>query len=155
VNVDLLFNNAVVLTVSLRHTTNMNQPPLILFDGICKLCTGWVLFLIRRDKKMKFRFASLQSETGRNRLIVAGLPVDAMDTVIYIRDEQYFYESTAVLEILNDLGGIWKTTNIFRLIPKAIRDSIYRFIARNRFKIFGRSSTCLVPTREIKDRFIS
>jgi len=155
VNICLLFNNTETRTVSLPYTTHMNQPPLILFDGICNLCSGWVLFLIRRDKKKKFRFASLQSDSGRNRLIVAGLPVDAMDTVIYIRQEQYFYESTAVLEILNDLGGIWKTTNIFRLLPKAMRDFLYRFIARNRFKLFGRSSICLIPTREIKDRFLS
>ena len=133
----------------------MNQPPLILFDGICNLCTGWVLFLIRWDKKNKFRFASLQSESGRSRLIVGGLPVDAMDTVIYIREEQYFYESTAVLEILNDLGGIWKMMNIFRLIPKKIRDTIYRYIARNRYRIFGKRSSCMLPTSEIEKRFQS
>jgi len=119
------------------------------------MCSGWVLFLIRRDKKNKFRFASLQSESGRNRLISAGLPVDAMDTVIYIREEQYFFESAAVLEILHDLGGIWKTTVIFRLIPKKIRDTIYRFIAGNRYRIFGKRSSCMLPTPEIEKRFLS
>jgi len=106
------------------------------------------------DKKAIFRFASLQSESGKKLLIMYGLPVDAMDTVIYIKEQQYFSESTAALEILKDLGGIWKLFLVFLLIPKKIRDSIYRFIASHRYRIFGKRGTCMAATPETIKRFL-
>jgi len=132
----------------------MPQQAIILFDGVCNLCNGWVRFLIKRDEKLKFRFASLQSEAGQSRLETIGLPVDVMETLIYIRDKQYFSESSAVLEILKDLGGIWKIVFFFRLIPKRIRDSIYWFIAKHRYRIFGKRSSCMFPTLELEKRFL-
>jgi len=130
------------------------EPPIILFDGVCNLCCGWVQFLIRMDKKAIFRFASLQSESGQKLLIRYGLPVEAMETVIYIKEQQYFSASAAVLEILKDLGGIWKMLLIFRLIPKKIRDSIYRYIAGHRYRIFGKRSSCMLATAETVKRFL-
>ena len=133
----------------------MNQPPLILFDGICNLCTGWVLFLIRMDKKKIFHFASLQSEIAKSLLIKHKIPFDKIETIIYIKNELIFDQSTAVLEILKDLGGIGKIGVVFHLIPRRIRDYLYRFIANNRYRLFGKRSTCMVPTHELEKRFLS
>ena len=93
----------------------MNQP-VILFDGICNLCCGWVQFLIRVDKKMTFRFSGLQSTYGKNLVNSRGLITDQLETIIYIKGNQLFKESDAILEILKDLGGIWSVFGIFRII---------------------------------------
>ncbi|HJV77954.1 MAG TPA: thiol-disulfide oxidoreductase DCC family protein [Paludibacter sp.] len=132
----------------------MHQSPVILFDGICNLCCGWVRFLIRRDKNRMFRFASIQSDAGKKLLDSAGLSHIDPETIVYLKDKQFYQESSAVLEILSDLGGIWKITTLFRLIPKAVRNGIYRFIARNRYRIFGARSSCLMPTPENAKRFL-
>lgn len=132
----------------------MHQSPVILFDGICNLCCGWVRFLIRRDKSRKFRFASIQSDAGKKLLDSAGLNHIDPETIVYLKDKQFYQESSAVLEILSDLGGIWKAAALFQLIPKAVRNGIYRFIARNRYRIFGTRSSCLMPTPENAKRFL-
>lgn len=132
----------------------MHQPPVILFDGICNLCCGWVRFLIRRDKNRKFRFASIQSDAGKKLLDSAGLSHIEPETIVYLKDKQFYQESSAVLEILSDLGGMWKAAALFQLIPKAVRNGIYRFIARNRYRIFGTRSSCLMPTPENAKRFL-
>jgi predicted DCC family thiol-disulfide oxidoreductase YuxK len=132
----------------------MHQSPVILFDGVCNLCCGWVRFLIRKDKNLKFRFASIQSDTGKKLLDSAGLSNSQLETIVYIKEKRFFRESAAVLEILSDLRGIWKITVLFRLIPKGVRNSIYRFIARNRYHIVGTRSSCLAPTPENAKRFL-
>lgn len=133
----------------------MNQSPIIIFDGICNLCCWWVLFLIKRDTNAKFFFASLQSETGQRMLSSYGFRPSEMETVIYLKGNKCFQKSTAVLEILKDLGGIWSIFSLFKLIPKHIRDYVYQFIARKRYKFFGKRTTCLMPTSELQKRFLS
>lgn len=133
----------------------MIQPPLIIFDGICNLCSGGVLFLIRMDKKSKFQFASLQSEAAKSILLNQGMPVDKTETILYIKNEQLYDQSTAVLEILKDLGGIGKAAVVFQLIPKRMRDAVYRFIANRRYRIFGKRSSCLMPSPGLEKRFLS
>lgn len=132
----------------------MNQSPVILFDGVCNLCCEWTRFLIWKDKKMLFKFASIQSEVGERLLNSAGLNNKELKTIIYLKNNQVYLASTAVLEILNDLGGIWKMFNLFQLIPKAVRDRIYLFIAERRYRIFGKRSSCLLPTPENQKRFL-
>jgi len=132
----------------------MDKLPVILFDGICNLCCGWVQFLIRRDKKALFRFASIQSEAGKHLLASAGLNPAQAETIVYVRNKEVYIESTAILEILNDLGGMWRISKVFKLIPKAVRNSTYRFIARNRYRIFGTRSSCLMPAPGNEKRFL-
>lgn len=132
----------------------MNQPPVIIFDGICNLCCGWVRFLISRDKNARFRFASLQSQTGETLLNSFSLS-NNMKTVVYLKNNQCFQESSAILEILKDLGGIWGIFILLKLIPKSIRDGIYRLIARSRYSLFGKRATCLLPTSDNQKRFLS
>lgn len=133
----------------------MLQNNIILFDGVCNLCCGWVNFLIRRDKRTRFKFASLQSESGKKLSEVLSLNSNQIETVVYIKENQHYIESNAILEIVKDLGGIWKSILIFKLIPKPIRDNLYRFIARKRYKIFGKRSTCMIPSPEFQKRFLT
>ena len=129
--------------------------PVILFDGICNLCCGWVQFLIRHDRQMKFRFASFQSETGEKIIKTLGSCNGNMETIIYLKENHVLRYSTAVLEILKDMGGIWKILMVFKFIPTKIRDRIYQFIAGKRYTFFGKRSSCLLPTPEIKKRFLT
>ena len=128
----------------------MIKKTIILFDGVCNLCCGWVRFLIRHDKKGVFKFVSLQSEEGIQFTKRYNIDTKVIDSIIYIRDNQSFIESDAVFEIIRDLSGIWKVFLIFRIMPKQITDFIYKKIAKNRYLIFGKRSTCLVPTRKNK-----
>jgi predicted DCC family thiol-disulfide oxidoreductase YuxK len=133
----------------------MNRTSVILFDGICNLCCGWVQFLIRMDKKMLFKFASLQSDSGKIFLKSIKMSTNHMETVVYLKKDRVYTESTAILEILTDLGGIWKAFSIFRIIPNSIRDGLYRFIAKRRYRIFGKRFSCLLPTLENQIRFLT
>lgn len=133
----------------------VNQHPVILFDGICNLCCGWVQFLIRKDKGMKFRFASIQSESGIKMLHSAGLSNRMMETVVYIKANQCYTESSAILEIIRELGGAWKIFSVLKIIPAPVRDKIYRFISKKRYGIFGTRSSCYLPTPENKKRFLT
>jgi predicted DCC family thiol-disulfide oxidoreductase YuxK len=133
----------------------MLQSNVILFDGVCNLCCGWVQFLIRKDKHFRFKFASLQSESGKKLSDALELNTNQLETVIYIKDNQHYTESEAILQIVKELGGIWKLLLIFRLIPKSIRNNIYRFIARKRYTIFGKRSSCMIPTPNLQKRFLT
>jgi predicted DCC family thiol-disulfide oxidoreductase YuxK len=130
----------------------MNQ--LLLFDGVCNLCNRFVLFVIRFDKRKKIKFASLQSEAGREALRKINLPSDHFDSFIYIADNRYYSKSSAGLHLLRDLGGLWLLLYPLILIPKFVRDYFYDVIAHSRYKILGRRETCMMPTADIKERFI-
>lgn len=130
------------------------EPDIILFDGVCNLCNGIVQFIIKRDPKAKFRFTSLQSESGQKFLRKFGLPSDEFDSIVLIQGEQYFMKSTAGLRILKELRGIWKLFYFFRFLPLTFRDFIYDLIAGSRYRIFGKSESCMIPTPELKARFL-
>ena len=121
----------------------INNENILLFDGYCNLCSRLVNFIIKRDKKAKFLFVSLQSANGQSLLKKFGLPTDDFDSVVYIRSDKYFLKSSAILYILKELGGIWKLFYILIIIPNFIRDSIYKIIAKTRYKIFGRQDSCI------------
>ena len=127
---------------------------LILFDGVCNLCSALVQFVIRHDRRAKFRFAAIQSEIGREIFQSHGLdPVD-LQTFVFISDGKMLLRSDAAIEVVSHFGGAWSLLGIFRFLPRVLRDSIYSFIARNRYRWFGRNDVCMIPTAEIKERFI-
>lgn len=130
------------------------QNPIILFDGVCNLCEGVVKFLIRRDKNDVFRFASLQSEVGQALLQKFHLPTQNYNSFVLVVDEKVYLRSSAALKVCEFLGGFWKILAIFWLIPKPLRDAIYSYIAKNRYKWFGKRNKCIIPTPEIKRKFI-
>lgn len=131
-----------------------NNTQIILFDGVCNLCNGFVQFLIKRDPNAKFKFASLQSESGQSLLFKFGLPTDNFHSFIYIKGDNHYTKSTAALNVLRDIGGLWQLFYVFILAPKFIRDFIYSSFAKKRYKLFGKRETCMVPTPDIKKRFL-
>lgn len=130
----------------------MNE--VILFDGVCNLCNFFVQFIIERDKGNVFKFASLQSDFARKLLSRFGTDNSKIDSVILYSGDRIFTESTAALKILKQLGGGWQIMYVFIVLPKFLRDAIYRLIARNRYKWFGKKESCWLPTPELKNKFI-
>lgn len=128
------------------------QPHLILFDGYCNLCNGAVRFVIKRDKKKLFQFASLQSELGQFILIKYQLPVTNFNTLILVKNGIVYTQSTAVLQIAKDLSGIWPLFYGAIIIPPKIRDYLYQVIAKNRYRWFGKKNQCEIFSSEIQER---
>jgi predicted DCC family thiol-disulfide oxidoreductase YuxK len=133
---------------------NLQDYQLVLFDGYCNLCTSSVQFIIRRDKKAKFKFASLQSPAGEAMLRKFSLPAKATQSVVLISGNKVYTESTAALQITRHLSGLWPLLYVCIVIPPFIRNAVYRFIARNRFRWFGKRTTCWLPTDALRARFI-
>ena len=130
----------------------MNE--VILFDGVCNLCNFFVQFVIERDKNNIFKFASLQSDYSKKLLNRFGTDNSKIDSVILYSGDRIFTESTAALKILKQLGGGWQLMYVFIILPKFMRDAVYRLIARNRYKWFGKKDSCMLPTPELKNKFI-
>lgn len=129
--------------------------PILLYDGVCNLCNGVTQFVIRRDPAPgKFRFAALQSDAGRALLRKHGLPEDSLDTFVMVEKGRAYLRSTAGLHVLRGLGFPWSVAYPLILVPRALRDAVYDWIARNRYSWFGRQESCVVPTPEIRSRFL-
>jgi predicted DCC family thiol-disulfide oxidoreductase YuxK len=124
--------------------------PVILFDGVCNLCNASVQFIIRHDRRGRFRFASLQSETATR--IMGGQP-DA-DSIILIRKGKRYYKSTAALLIAYYLRFPWPLLSVFLIVPAFLRNFIYNVVAKNRYRWFGKKPECMIPDKTIIDRFI-
>ena len=134
---------------------DMKGKKIILFDGVCNLCNGTVQWIIRRDAKDVFRFASLQSEVGQELTRSRQIDTDRVDSIILIDPGvAYYIKSDAALEIARDLKGYSILPTLFGWIPKGIRDGIYDMVARNRYRIFGKKEECMVPTPDLKNRFL-
>lgn len=133
---------------------NTTQNNIILFDGICVLCNRLVLFIIRNDKKEIFRFASLQSPTGQDLLNKYHLPVSDNDTLVLISENEYLTQSTAVLHIFRQLSGGWKVVYAFIVLPRRFRDFCYYLVAKNRYRIFGKRTSCSIPDKKLENRFL-
>lgn len=131
-----------------------NQTQILLFDGVCNLCNGIVQFTIKRDPKAKFKFASLQSESGQLLLRQFGLPTNDFNSFVFINGDKYFLKSSAGLHVLKELGRVWKVFYVFIIFPRPLRDFVYNIIAKTRYKIFGKQDICMVPTPDIKQRFL-
>ncbi|KPB04421.1 thiol-disulfide oxidoreductase DCC family protein [Bacillus sp. CHD6a] len=127
---------------------------ILLFDGVCNLCNALVPFVIQRDKGSTFKFASLQSEVGQTILKEHSLPVDQFDSFYFVDGNKLYTKSTADLKVAKNLDGGWKLFYPLILIPKPIRDMIYSFIAKNRYRWFGKKDQCMLPNPEMKKRFL-
>ena len=114
----------------------------ILFDGVCNLCNGVVKFITKRDKENKFSFLSLQSDEGKKILNQYGINILETDSIVYVKNEKAFIKSNAAIEIARDLGGIYKILLVFKVFPLFINDYVYDFVAKNRYKFFGKNDTC-------------
>ncbi|AST07451.1 hypothetical protein AF2641_11495 [Anoxybacillus flavithermus] len=126
---------------------------IVLFDGVCHFCSATVRFIIERDEKAYFRFASLQSEAGQALLKKYHIP-QQLDSFILIDECTYYVKSTAALRVCKHLRGFWKYLYWLILIPFPIRDRVYDWIAKNRYRWFGKKDCCFVPTEDIKKRFL-
>lgn len=126
---------------------------IILFDGVCNLCNNSVKSIIQRDSAGYFQFASLQSDVGQKLLQHYGLN-DYINSFVLIENERYYLKSSAALRICKNLDGAWKLLSFLRIIPRPIRDFIYDRIAHNRYKWFGKQDSCMIPTPEIRKRFL-
>lgn len=128
--------------------------PVVLFDGVCNLCSSSVQFIIKHDKKRLFRFASLQSGFGQKVIEQFGLPADELNSFILLKDNKIYTKSTGALMILRKLNGSLPLAYGFIVVPKFIRDAIYTYIAKHRYKWFGKKDACWIPTPELKGLFI-
>jgi predicted DCC family thiol-disulfide oxidoreductase YuxK len=131
-----------------------DQKVIVLFDGICNLCNGAVRFLIQRDKRNVFLFASLQSDAAQKLLKQHGLNPDVFDSIVVIDQGHVYERSDAALKIASYMGRFWSSFAIFKFLPRFFRDGIYNIVARSRYSVFGKRAECMIPTPELKDRFL-
>ena len=128
---------------------------IILFDGICNLCNSAVQFVIKRDKEAVFRFAALQSEIGKKLIAERNIDTNKVDSIILIEPGiAYYIKSTAALKISTSFGGLWSLSTILMWLPEGFRNIVYDFIAKNRYKWYGKKDQCMIPTPELKARFL-
>jgi len=130
------------------------KQPLILFDGYCNLCSSSVQFIINRDKKKQYFFASLQSEIGAKILEHFKINSTNLESVILFKKNKVYIESNAALQIAKTLSGLWPIMYIFIIIPSFLRNIVYRFVSKNRYKWFGKKKSCWMPNKEILSRFL-
>lgn len=138
---------------SLASLTDADRP-IVLFDGVCNLCNRSVQFIIKHDRLRKFAFASLQSVAAEK--LLAGFKVQHSDlySILLLKNGKLYDRSDALLEIASDLNGFWPVLTIFKLVPRIIRDFFYKLVANNRYKLFGKQNSCLMPTADLRARFI-
>ena len=133
--------------------------PIVLYDGVCGLCNRLVQFLLKRDTQDRFRFASLQSEFANHLMTRHGFDPHDLDTVYVVKnheqsDEALLARSDAILYMLTQLGGIWGLAGISRVLPRGFRDAVYKIVARNRYRAFGKSESCMLPEPKHRAKFL-
>lgn len=132
----------------------MDEPHIIIFDGVCNFCSGAVYFIIKRDPHRKFAFTPMQGKLATGLIEEFEVARAGTDTLVLIKNGKCFIRSTAALEIAKDLRGCWFLLNIFVVIPTPIRDAFYNLFSRYRYRLFGKKSRCMVPSSSVKSRFI-
>ena len=132
----------------------INDKKIIRFEGVCNLCNGAVTYIIKRDKKNIFKFAALQSEIGQELISKFNIDTLKVDSIILIDGEKNYEKSTAALHIAKHLSGTYHLLFGFMIVPKFLRNAIYDYIARNRYKWFGKKESCMIPTPELKSKFL-
>lgn len=130
------------------------REPILLFDGVCNLCDFSVQFIIARDRAGRIRFGSLQGQAGQALLRKFGLPTDAAPFVVLVEGDRHYTASTAALRVMKRMDWPWRLLYAFILVPRPLRDLAYGLIARNRYRILGKRQECMIPTPEIRSRFI-
>ena len=128
---------------------------IILFDGVCNLCNSSVQYVIKRDKSNTYRFAALQSEIGKKLVEERGIDTSQIDSIILIEPGvAYYTKSTAAIKIAQSFGGAWQLTSVFEWVPEKLRNWVYDYIAKNRYKWYGKKDSCMIPTPELKSKFL-
>jgi predicted DCC family thiol-disulfide oxidoreductase YuxK len=133
--------------------------PIVLYDGVCGLCNRLVKFILKRDKRDRFRFASLQGDFASKLLTRHGLDPHDLDTVYLAqnygqRAETLLARSDAILFLLRQLGGIWKLALLGNILPRKLRDAVYKLVARNRYRVFGKYESCMLPDPQHRAKFL-
>ncbi|RKD88107.1 thiol-disulfide oxidoreductase DCC family protein [Halopiger aswanensis] len=131
-----------------------DEAPIVLFDGVCNLCNGFVQFLVPRDTDEQFYFASLQSDVATELLAEHDLPTDDLESIVLIEGDDCYVKSAAVLRIAQLLGGVYALLGPFRYLPRPIRDLAYDLVAANRYRLFGKKEQCMMPTGDVRSRFL-
>jgi len=132
----------------------MTDGPIVLFDGVCNFCTASVQFILKRDKRVRYRFASLQSDAARRLLEPCLRSGPVPDAIVLVENGECVFASTAALRIGRSFGGVWRLLGMFWIVPRPVRDAVYRWFARRRYGWFGKRDTCYVPTPEERSRFL-
>lgn len=127
---------------------------IIVFDGVCHLCSGWVRFLLARDRAKQYQFAAMQGAAGRQLLVAHGLDINNPVSFLLFDGAKGYTDSDAIIRVLTSLGGLWRMMSIFRLIPAPIRNLFYRWVARHRYSLFGKRDACFAPSSEFTSRFL-
>jgi len=130
------------------------QKSIILFDGVCNLCNGLVQFVLPRDRNKQFHFAALQSKTGTTLQKQFGFDPNDLNTFIIIQKDKVLTRSSAALFLLQNLGGLWSLMRVFWIIPRPLRDAVYNFISKNRYRWFGKQESCMLPQPQWMERFV-
>lgn len=133
---------------------NFHMSSIVLFDGVCNFCNGAVNFIISQDPDKKFRFAPLQSEIGQELQEKHGIG-DDIDSIVLVENDKAYTHSTAGLRVARTMGGIWSLVYLFIVVPAPIRDFFYRTFAKNRYRFFGRQDACMLPTPDVRERFLT
>ena len=133
----------------------MPAQPVILFDGVCNFCNGMVNFVIKRDKSASLKFSTLQSKIGQNLLTAKNFQDPDLRSFVFIEKGELYTRSTAALKVCRYMNGLWPLMYGFIIVPKFIRDGIYNWIAKNRYRWFGKKEVCMVPTPELQSRFLN
>lgn len=134
--------------------TSATHEAIIVYDGVCLLCSRWVRFVLAHDRAARYRFASMQSARGRALLHEHGLDPDDPNSLLLLEHGRASTDSEAILRVLDGLGGAWRATRVLRLVPRRLRDPAYRWLARHRYRWFGRSDACWLPAAEHAARFL-
>ncbi len=132
----------------------MSEQPVLLFDGVCNLCSSSVQFVIKHDPKGKLKFAALQSEVGKQLLAKHQLSTKALSSLVLVEGDRVFTHSTGALRLSKYLSGLWPMAYGLVVIPAFLRNMVYNWIAKNRYKWFGEKTECWIPTPELKSRFL-
>ncbi|MBL0254670.1 MAG: thiol-disulfide oxidoreductase DCC family protein [Chitinophagaceae bacterium] len=133
----------------------VSSSPIILFDGICNLCNRSIQFVIKHDKEKVYRFAAFQSKAGQKLLQQYNLPLKQYSSFLLIENNKAYSQSTAALKVAKNLSGLVKLAVVFNIVPAGIRNIVYNFVARNRYQWFGKKESCMVPTQDLKARFLT
>jgi predicted DCC family thiol-disulfide oxidoreductase YuxK len=132
----------------------MSTQHIIIFDGICNFCNGSVNFIIKRDHENVFLFTPMQSKSAQDLIAKYQVKNVGFDTFLLIKNDECFYRTDAALEITKDLSGFWFLFRALKILPSSFRDYFYRLLARNRYSVFGKSDVCMIPTPEVKSKFL-
>lgn len=128
--------------------------PVLLFDGVCNLCSSSVQFVLKRNDKENVKFASLQSDFAANALKQSELPVDYLNSLVLLEQGKTYVQSDAALQLTKHLNGLWKLGSIFLIVPKFIRNPVYDWVAKNRYRWYGKKDACWIPEPKWESRFL-